>query len=430
MSAARWPAARPVAAGVVALAVLMAGLGTWAVTARLSGAVVAGGIVRADPDRRVVQHPDGGVVEAVLVREGAEVRRGQVLIRLRARPLATELAAIKGQLREIAARRARLSAERDAASAVTFPAGLTRAAGGDRAAAGLVAGERGLFELRRAAFRQARALLEEENRQIRAHLRGLESERDALKAQADLVAVELRDHDRLLRRGLTRATRVRALRREAAALAGRIGRVEADMAQSRGRIASNEIARHQLVTRRREEAARLLRDLEYREIELQARKHDLQDRLSQLEIRAPADGILQGMAVSQQAVIGAAEPLAHIVPGGRPPVVSARVDTVSVTDLHVGQVAVLRFPGLGRDLTPEARGRVTRVSADAMRDAATGTAFYAVEVTPDAASLRDVGDGALRPGMPVEVFFQTGARAPIVYLAEPVLAFFSRALRE
>ena len=430
-TAARYPATRPLVAGIAALFLLVGGLGTWGATARLAGAVVASGEVRVDADRVVVQHPEGGPVAAVLVGEGDLVTSGQVLIRLDGRRLATQMAAVEDQLREIAARKARLLAERDAMDMVPFPARLARQAVTDPRVADVLAAERRLFRVRRDAHRQEGALLGEKSRQVRHRLRGLEAVRLAVRAQSALVDAELRDQDRLLRSGLARAGRVRDLRREAAGLAGRIGQLEAEMADLRGQAAAFELSKLHLATRRREEAAKLLRDIEFREIELQARKFDLEDRRSRLELRAPVTGVIHDLRVDGgQVVVRAGEPLLQIVPKGRPLMISARIDRARATSVRAGQEVVLRFPGFDRTTAPDLRGRVAHVSADALRDPATGAAFFGVEIIPDDDALREIGDRGALPGMLAEVFIQTGARTPVAYLAEPFRAVLDRAMRE
>jgi HlyD family secretion protein len=343
----------------------------------------------------------------------------------------TELAIVEGQLREIVARKARLTAERDGATEVRFAPGLLEVAAGDPEIANVVAGEQTLFLARRESLQQEERLLREQNNQITRRIDGITAQLDALRIQAGLIGDELREQQTLLERQLAQAARVNQLKREEADLLGEIGRLEAEIAELRGRIAANEISLLQLTTRRREEAVATLRDLEFREIELTERKLDLQDTLSRRDIRAPVSGIVYSLRVfAEQSVVRPADPILYIIPQDQPLVVSVRVDTLKVNDIFVGQEAALRFPGLDQKRTPELRGQVTRVSADAVQDEATGMSYYATEITPHESEMVKLGNDRLLPGMPVEAFIETGERSPLAYLTEPMLAFFSRALRE
>lgn len=427
----KWGAAKPVLAGVLALILLVGGLGVWSVMARISGAVVTSGTVNVESNRQVVQHPDGGVVGEILVDESDTVAKGDVLIRLDGRKQRSELAIVEGQLREIAARKARLMAERDSAETIDFAQELLADALDNPEIANMVNGERTLFEARRDSLSQEARLLREQNKQIDQRIAGIDAQLRALETQADLVGEELRDQQRLLANQLTQVARVNELKREEANLLGQIGRLEAQMAELRGQAASNDISLLQLDTRRREEAVSTLRDLQFREIELTERKLDLEDTLSRLDIRAPVSGLVYNLQVfAEQSVVRPADPLLYIIPQDQALVVSARVESLNVNDIYVGQQAALRFPGFDQKKTPELFGQVTKVSADVVQDEATGMNYYAAEIMPYQTELSKLGDERLLPGMPVEAFIQTGERSPIAYLAEPMLGFFNRAFRE
>jgi HlyD family secretion protein len=430
-STPKWAATKPVLAGVLALIVLVGGLGVWSVMARISGAVVTSGTVTVESNRQVVQHPDGGVVGEILVDESDTVVKGDVLIRLDGRKQRSELAIVEGQLREIAARKARLVAERDGADTISYSDQLLTDAATSPEVAAMVKGERTLFEARRDSLRQEASLLREQNKQIDQRIAGIDAQLRALETQADLVGEELRDQQRLLANQLTQVARVNELKREEANLLGQIGRLEAQMAELRGQAASNDISLLQLDTRRREEAVSTLRDLQFREIELAERKLDLEDTLSRLDIRAPVSGLVYNLQVfAEQSVVRPADPLLYIIPQDQALVVAARVESLNVNDIYVGQQAALRFPGFDQKKTPELFGQVTKVSADVVQDEATGMNYYAAEIMPYETELTKLGDERLLPGMPVEAFIQTGERSPIAYLAEPMLGFFNRAFRE
>lgn len=427
----RWSGAAPLWLGIAALVVLVGGLGLWSVTTTLAGAVVAQGVVQVESNRQVVQHPEGGVVGEIRVKDSDTVEQGDILIRLDGRRLQSELAVIDGQLLEIGARKARLVAERDDAAGVSFPPALQAIATAQPDAANVLTGEATLFHARRDAMQQERDLLAEQNRQIENRTAGITAQLDALQVQADLLLEDLENQQRLLAQQLAQAQEVSVLRREHAGILGQIGQLSADLAALRGEAASNAIAALQLQTRRREEALTQLRDLEFRQIELTERKIVLTDSLSRLDLRAPVGGIVYDMQVfAVQSVVQAAEPLLYIIPQDQPLVVSARVDAINIDQVHTGQEAELRFPAFDQRTIPEIRGQITRISADVLQDPVTGQSYYSAEVVPLETELAKLGDQVLLPGMPVETFIRTRDRTPLAYLTEPLMVFFTRALRE
>ncbi len=189
----RWSTRRHVVIGLLALAVLLGGFGTWAAMARITGAVIASGRVEVDQNRQVIQHPDGGVVEEIAVTEGATVAAGDLLIRLDASDLASELAVVEGQLFEILARRARYEAERDGAEEITFDPLLTEAE--DPRAAELMEGQARLFTARLESAASQKDQLGKRRDQILSQIEGIEAQEEALITQLapDHLALPLGD---------------------------------------------------------------------------------------------------------------------------------------------------------------------------------------------------------------------------------------------
>ena len=426
-----WSARLPLAAGIAALWLLVGGLGFWAVHATIAGAVVTSGVVQVQSNRQVIQHLDGGVVGEILVREGDRVGPGDVLLRLDGSRQRSELEIVEGQLREIQVRQARLRAERDDAPEIRFPAELLSLAATDPQLATNIAEEKALFAARFEAMVQGNRLLDEKNDQIVNRISGIEAQLVALREQADLLDEELHGQEALLAQQLTQAARVSGLRRERAGIAGQIGRLEAEIAELRGDATSNEIARLQLKTSRREEAVTTLRSLQYHEIELSQRKQILVEVLSRLDIRAPVGGLVYDTQVfALRSVIRAAESLMYIVPQDQPLVVQSRVETQAIDDVYHGQEASLLFPAFDQRETPQLLGVVSRISADATTDDRTGMSYYMVEIEVPQAEADRLEGRTLLPGMPVEVFLRTGDRTPLAYLTQPMMSYFNRAFRE
>lgn len=427
----RWSVRGPLLLGVVAIILLFGGFGLWALQSRIAGAVVAPGQVEVQQHRQIVQHPDGGVIADILVEEGETVSAGQALLQLDGTLLKTEFAIVEGQYFEILARRGRLEAERADAEAPVFPAELIETAKDDPRLAGLIEGQKSLFTARRDTMSQSLEQLANQSQQINEQITGIDAQLAALSEQRDLIGEELEDQQSLLDRGLAQASRVLALRREAARIDGQIGELQAGRASAETRQSELDVQRLRMTAQRREEAETQLRDLGYRELELAERRRSLTEQISRLELRAPAAGIVYDMKVTTpRSVIRAADPLMYIVPQDRPLVIGARIATINVDEVQPGQPVALRFAAFSSRTTPEISGELLRVSADAMIDEATRAPYYRAEVTIPPEELGKLGELALIPGMPVEVYIQTGERSPMNYLLKPMMDYFNRAFRE
>ncbi len=429
--AQRWSAAGSMRTGVIAMVVLVFGFGAWAAFASIAGAVVAPGRLKVETNQQVVQHPDGGVVAEILVKEGDVVQAGDLLIRLDDRLLRGELTIKEGRLYEIVARIGRLEAEQDGADAPRFNPELLAIAAERPDVALLVEGQRGLFAARLETARRETEQLRERQVQIGDEIKGSEAQIEALRLQLGFIESELVDQRALLEKGLTQTTRVLSLEREKARLDGQYGALTAQIAQARGRVTEIEI---QIVGReatRREEAIKELRDLRSNEAELRQQRLTILETLDRLDVRAPRSGVVIGMTVfAVRAVIRPAEPVLYIVPSEEALVVEARIEPTSIDQVYPGQPARLRFSAFNQRTTPEIPAMVKRVSADALSDQQTGATYYTVEIVIDEAGYAALEGLTLVAGMPVEAFLQTGERSPLSYLMQPMADFFSRSMRE
>lgn len=426
-----WSARGAVILGMVALLVLFGGFGLWSWTARIAGAVVAPGQVEVEQRRQVVQHPDGGVVVEILTHDGETVTAGQTLIRLDGTLLDTELAIVEGQYFEILARRGRLEAERSDRKQIDFPQELTDAAKTRPKVKALMEGQESLFLARMDTLQQSLGQLAKQSEQIQAQIGGIDAQAQALEQQRGFIQQELSDQRTLLEKGLAQAPRVLALEREAARLDGLLGETTATRARAVTQMAEIDLSRLEKTATHREAAETELRELGYRELELAERRRALVEKISRLDIRAPVSGVVQELQVTTpRSVIRPADPILYIIPQDRPLVVAARIATINVDEVHPGQEVVLRFSSFSSRTTPEIDGILSRVSADTLVDQATHIPYYRAEVTIPPEQAEKLKGLALVPGMPVEVYIQTGERSPLAYLVKPLSDYFTRAFRE
>ncbi len=420
----------PLFIGFLAVAVLLGGLGAWSVTARIAGAVVSTGVVQVQSNRQVIQHPEGGVVGAILAKDGDIVEAGDTVIRLDDTELVAELAITSGQLYEILSRAARLEAERDELDEIVFPEELLALEATDPVVQRQLSGQRRQFEASRLSLEEERDLLNEQIAQIGSRIEGIDAQLEALHLRKELVSQELANQESLLERGLSQAARVLQLRSEEASLLGEIGKLNADIAELKGQIAAIRIELVKLKTGTVRNAIATLRDLQYSEIELSERRRSLLDKLSRLDIKTPVSGIVHATRVfALRSVIQPAQSIMYVIPQDQPLVVSARIDTSSIDQIHVRQEATLRFTVFDQRNTPELFGHVSKVSPDVITDEASGNSFYVVELLPEEGELDKLEGHVLLPGMPVEVFVKTEERSPIAYLSKPLTDYFARAFR-
>lgn len=418
--------------GFAAICILVAGVGFWAVSATISGAVVSSGIIALEGQNHVVQHPQGGVVAETRVGEGDFVSGGDVLLRLDTSAQGAELAYLQEQLFEAMARQDRLHAEARGADHVAFRPDVEEGGRDTPQRAALLTAQRDLFQAQRETRAGEAHLLRQRQEQIKARLSGIDAQIAETDAQIALLADALKRQLALEERGLTPAINVLKMQRDMSVLKGHHGQLSADHALAEEQITGVGLEILQNKIRHREEAMREAADLEPPIRRLKSDIRHLQREMALAEIRAPVDGrVFDLQSVANGAVLRPATPILTLIPRGRAGIASLRVRPADIDLIVPGQVVKLRLSALNQRTTPEVFGAVTRIGADTVEDTASGGRFFEVEVTFGPEALTGLPpDAVLVPGMPVEAFVQTGEGSPLDYLAKPVLDYFARAFRE
>jgi HlyD family secretion protein len=412
------------------VAFLVFGLGGWAWTTELSGAVVAPGTIVVDSHVKKVQHPTGGVIGEILARDGDHVRSGDVVIRLDETVARANLSMVSKSIDEMAARRARLEAERDGAKAIRFPAELTTRSD-DIEVSELMRGERKLFDSRREARAGQKSQLQERVAQLAEQIDGTKLQASAKADEIDLIASELVGVQELWKKNLVPVTRVNSLKREETRLRGERGQLISTVAQAKGKISETELQIMQIDQDLRSEVSTELRDVQAKIAEYVERKVAAEDQLKRIDIRAPQDGIVHQSTVHTiGGVIGAGDPLMLVMPEGDKLSIEVKVAPQDIDQLRQGLDTVLRLSAFNQRTTPEIKGQVTRIAADLVTDERSGMSHYPVRIAVSEGEYERLGSVKLLPGMPVEGFIQTGYRTVFSYLTKPLADNMARAFRE
>lgn len=414
---------------VVIIACMFTGVGGWAASANISGAVIAMGSFVVERNAKKIQHSHGGIVADIAVKVGDRVEAGSLLLRLDPTQIKAELGVIRSQIVELTARSARLHAEIDGAAEIVWPHGFLTST---TEAATAAAGERRLFVGSRKVKTSQKEQLRLKLKQIDQEIVGLTSQRNAKAKELEIAGKEVRGLRQLLADKNTTATRVNALERDLHRLEGEHGSLIAQIARAQAQINEVEL---QVLGIDESVTATSLRDLLVAKAkldELAERDSAARDKMSRIEIRAPQSGKVHELAVhTVGGVITAAEQLMLIVPDDERLTIQARLQPSDIDQVKIGRAARLRLTAFNQQQTPEIDGTVMDIAADITTDPKTGAGYYAIRVEMDPNQAKEIV-GGLRfvPGMPVEVFFSTGERTVLSYLAKPFTDQMKRAFRE
>jgi HlyD family secretion protein len=416
--------------GLAIMVLLVGGLGGWATTTEISGAVVASGMLVVDSNVKKVQHPTGGIVGELRVRDGDHVKVGDLVVRLDDTVTRANLAIVVKSLDELAARQARLEAERDDLDTVQFPDDLV-ARSDNPDVMRTITGERKLFDLRVVARRGQKAQLRERIGQLNEEIRGQTGQAESKRREIELINKELEVVRELWRKELVPISRVTAVERDAVRIDGERNQLIANMAQTRGKMTETELQIIQVDQDLRSEVAKELREIQGKTAEQVERKITAEDQLKRIDIRAPQNGTVHQLVVhTVGGVINAGEPLMLVVPDADDLVIEARLAPQNIDQLRVGQQANIRFSAFNQRTTPEIAGKVITISADVSQDQKTSASFYVVRISTSVDEIARLGGVKLVPGMPVEAFIRTDDRTVMSFLVKPLQDQIVKAFRE
>lgn len=391
--------------------------GTWAALAPLDGAAFAPGVVTVQTYRKTVQHPEGGIVKAVLVHDGDIVKRGDPLIILDDAQLRFEYEITRGQLVATRAMEARLRAERDTLSAVSFGE-----IADSESLRGVEArqGETQVFNARQGSRLGQIAVLRERIGQLNQQIKGLESMIAAkvhLEKSYSGEIVELTD---LLKQGFVDKQRLLDQERKLGMLKSEVADHRSAINKTRLQINETQLQILQIDKDFSTEVVKELAEVQTRMYDLQEKTSSLEDRLSRIVIRAPDAGMVIGMTVHTiGGVVSPATPLLDIVPSVSELVIEAQVAPVDIDRVAIGKRADIRFGAFNSSTTPVIEGEVSSVSADRLVNEKAGTAYYLARVRVTEEGARTLGERKLLPGMPADVLIITGQRTLLQYLMQP-----------
>ena len=418
--------------GIAIVGFVTFGIGGWAATSELTGAVIGQGVLVVDSSVKKVQHPTGGVVGELRVREGDKVLAGDILLRLDETQTLANATIVSKSFDELVARQARLEAERDNADQITFPKLLlerTRDPASEAARA--IAAERSLFDLRRQARGGQKAQLKERSAQLQEEIKGYLGQAEAKQREVDFIHRELEGVRTLWEKKLVPMNRLTALERDTARLEGERSQLSGMTAQAKGKIAEIELQIIQIDQDLRTEVGKDLIETRSKISELAERKTAAVDQLYRIDIRAPQSGRVHQLTVhTVGGVISPGEQIMLIVPDADALAVEVKIPPRDIDQVYVGQAASMRFAAFDQKTTPGIEGEVSMVSADLVQEQRTGMSYYTARVLLNPEEVARLGNAKLLPGMPVDVFIKTPGRTALSYLIKPLRDQAERAFKE
>jgi HlyD family secretion protein/epimerase transport system membrane fusion protein len=386
-------------------------------------------VVSPDGYRKTIQHLEGGIVQAIHVREGDIVAVGHELVTLDETQARAHHKELRERYADFLAIEARLLAERDGIKDIAFPEELAGMADVDARRA--TDGQASLLASRRATRVGREQILEQQIRQLEEEITGLHEMIVAQDDQLALLDQEIEGARTLHEAGLERLPRLLALRRAKADIEGQKAANRAQIARKGQEIGET---RMQVLTMREQEAERVNEELTKVRgglAELRSQLASRQDVLTRTVIRAPIAGTVMNVQVTTETgVIRPGEPILDIVPDDGKLIIDARVKPNDIDNVRPGLTARVLLTGYRQRSLPQIQGILRSVSADSLVEDRSGNSYYLAKVEVDPDDLAQLEDVRLIPGMPADVMILNGEQTFLDYILRPLLESVTRSFRE
>ncbi|MBW8754403.1 MAG: HlyD family type I secretion periplasmic adaptor subunit [Sphingomonadales bacterium] len=434
----RWPAETNVPRVKKTLRFAYIALGTfvfifvvWAILAPLHSAAIASGVLRADGGgRKTVQHLEGGIVRQIVVKEGQFVHAGQPLVLMDDTQATAQAAALLTSYYSLLAQDARLTAERNGATSVTYPQELTSNAK-DPNVRSIIAASNAVFNTGRRATVDQISILNKRLGQANAEMSSTQAQVSSLNDQGRLLEEEAQGVTKLVDEGLERKSRLLALQRQQAQTVGQQGQLMGNLDRIKDSMGETSAQISFLYGQQDAQTATQQREVQVSLAEARERLAVSRDIKQRQQIVAPVDGTVMNLRlVTPGGVISAGQPLLDILPANEKIVVAARLKAHDIDVVHEQLRAEIKLTPYKARVLPLLHGVVRSVSPDATLEEATNTLYYKVDIELDSSELSKLKNVHLVSGMPAEVFINLGSRSLFQYLLQPIFDSFHRAFRE
>jgi protease secretion system membrane fusion protein len=404
----------------------------WAAYAPLDEGVPASAQVTIDTKRKTIQHLTGGNILNVAVREGQQVKAGDVLVELNAGEAKANYESIRQTYMAQRAAESRLLAELQNASAIRFHPDLV-AANSDPLVRQHIETQTQVFEARRNSLRSEIKAIEESILGQEAALAGIKAQQESRKLQASKQFERLKSFGDLAKDGYVSRNQVLQLEQEQAALSS--GLAELESARIRVGNAINELQSRK-VQRKQDflkESGIQLAEVSREVLSGRERLDAIKDQLARVTIKAPVDGQIVGLALSSSGgIVSPGQRLMDVVPQDESVVLETKLPVNVIDRIKVGDSVAVRFSTFSHSPQLLVDGVLTSISGDVLTESTNmgSVSFYLGRVQVTEKGLQQLGNRSLKPGMPAEVLIRTGERSLLTYLMGPLLKRISAAMRE
>ena len=439
---------RTVRLGIYFLVFGFGGFMVWASFAPLDEGVPTEGAVSIDTKRKVVQHPSGGVVKQVYVKEGQLVKKGDLLVLLdKERALASYEEAHQYYL-SLRAQEARLEAERLGARTITFSKDFLNDAN-KQIINQHIENQKILLNSRISQFNAEVAAIDQSIKGQDAQIQGLKGVLESKREQRKLIEEQLKGIKALVKDGYAPRNQESDLEVKLSQIVGEILDAESNILKSQKSIGE---LKERIKARKEQEK----KDIDTQMADVRSKVDAFSDKTQSLgselihtEIRSPITGQVVGLQIQTiGGVIQAGQKIMDIVPFDDALIIEAKIPPIYIDKLANGMEADIRFSNFSDTPQLMVEGKLTTISHDLLIDPQAGQAaqsanssqsmlgqpspssYYLGRIIVTAEGMKKLNGRHLQPGMPAQVVIKTGERSLLTYILHPLTKRLAASMKE
>lgn len=421
---------RTIRRGFLLLSFGLGGFLLWATLAPLDEGVPVSGLVTVDTKRKTIQHPVGGIIEQVLVKEGQSVKAGDTLMTLNDAATRADFESVRQRYLGLRAMESRLLAQQAGKKSVTFHPDVM-AEEKNPLVQQHIQTQSNLFKSRQAALANELASLSEAIQGQEAALAGYQDQLIRQRNQLTLTQNELTGLRGLVQEGYAPRNKQWELERQELQVLSSISELGTNITKSQRGIAELKMRQAQREQEARKETESQLADVQ-REVAADAERFkSTGNDLARTRIKAPVAGYVVGIA--NQTIGGVIAPGARImdiIPKNESLILEAQLPPHLIDHIKSGQPADVHFTGFVGVPELVVEGSLVSVSADLLSDPVSNQPYFLARIAITAEGMKQLAAHPLQPGMPAEIVIKTGERTLLRYLLDPLLKRMTSAMKE
>lgn len=420
----------PIKFAMTVIAITIGFFVVWGGLAPLDSAAVAEGVIAVSGNHKTIQHLEGGIIESINVKEGQEVKEGDLLMTLSDSSAKAQKQIVESQLIFATATRARLDAEQNGYDMIIWD--VDEFDQSNHEVVNIIKNQDNLFRYKREELKANQNIVADRIKQSQEEIIALEARLRSIESQKLSIEEEIKSNEKLMEKGLALKPRVRELQRHMDELIASVVEVKAKIAGANQAISENRLKSINIDNEYYKEISRETKENHSQVLDLTEKYNASVDVLNRTKIKSPSSGIVTDLAYhTVGGVVSPGHKIMDIVPQNEKLIVEAKVRTQDIDSIYPGMIAKIQLGAYKSRLVPRIEGKVIYVSPDKLVDQQSGMPYYLARIEIDESQIKSLtADIKLYPGMPATVFIVKGTRTFLQYIISPIIDSFYKAFKE